>query len=115
MCGERPDLAPALLIVEQLPALVAEQVKAIQNLKIDKITVWDSGDGGGNSTAGFLKGLIGSLPPIHELARQAGIELPAVLGQVSETSSMRAPPAEDVATAAETAAKDSARNDAKTS
>ena len=113
VCGERPDLAPALLIVEQLPALVAEQVKAIQNLKIDKITVWDSGDGGGNSTAGFLKGLIGSLPPIHELARQAGIELPAVLGQVSETSSMRAPPAEDAAAAEETAAKDPARNDAK--
>ena len=39
-------LAPALLIVEQLPTLVAEQVKAIQNLQIDKITVWDSGNGG---------------------------------------------------------------------
>ena len=28
-------------MIEQLPTLVAEQVKAIQNLKIDKITVWD--------------------------------------------------------------------------
>jgi flotillin len=87
VCGERTDLVPALLLIEQLPGLVAEQVKAIQNLKIDKITVWDSGNGGtgGSSTAGFLKGLIGSLPPVHELARQAGIELPEVLGEVADT------------------------------
>ena len=39
ICGDRKDLAPALLIIEKLPELVAEQVKAIQNLKIDKITV----------------------------------------------------------------------------
>ncbi|NNF07359.1 MAG: flotillin family protein, partial [Candidatus Eisenbacteria bacterium] len=87
ICGDRKDLAPALLMVEQLPELVSEQVKAIQNLKIDKITVWDSagGDGvNGSSTAGFLKSLIGSLPPMHELAAQAGIDLPEVLGKVED-------------------------------
>ncbi len=86
-CAENPDIAPTLLMIEQLPALVAEQVKAIQNLKIDKITVWDSGGGkggGGSSTAGFLSGLVGSLPAVHELAAQAGIELPAVLGKVKK-------------------------------
>ncbi|MEQ8663132.1 MAG: SPFH domain-containing protein [Gammaproteobacteria bacterium] len=93
VCGDRPDLVPALLLIEQLPGLVAEQVKAIQNLKIDKITVWDSGNaaGGGSSTAGFLKGLIGALPPVHELARQAGIELPEVLGEVADTRHGGAP------------------------
>jgi flotillin len=90
VCGERKDLAPSLLIIEKLPELVAEQVKAIQNLKIDKITVWDSGANGltgggpGGSTSQFLRGLIGSLPPIHDLAEQAGIDLPAVLGKVKE-------------------------------
>ena len=90
ICGDRKDIAPSLLIIEQLPQLVAEQVKAIQNLKIDKITVWDSGNGAGDakgaggSTSQFLKGLIGSLPPIHELAQQAGIELPDVMGKVSQ-------------------------------
>ncbi len=87
VCGDNKDLAPTLLIVEQMPELIAEQVKAIQNLKIDKITVWDSGqgaDGGAGSTAGFLRGMIGSLPPMHELAKQAGIELPGVLGKVDE-------------------------------
>ena len=88
-CGERKDLAPALLIIERLPELVAEQVKAIANLKIDKITVWDSGagaagDGSTGSTGAFLRGLIGSLPPMHELAKQAGIDLPNVLGEVHQ-------------------------------
>jgi len=93
-CGDRGDLAPSLLIIEKLPELIAEQVKAIQNLKIDKITVWDSGQGHGvgadgiptGSTGNFLRGLIGSLPPMHELAEQAGIDLPGVLGKVRENS-----------------------------
>ena len=50
--------------------LVAEQVKAIQNLQIDKITVWDSVNGAqGSSPVGFLRGLIGPLPPLHELVK----------------------------------------------
>jgi len=86
-CAENPHIAPTLLMIEQLPEIVAQQVKAIQNLKIDKITVWDSGsgragEGGRGSTADFLAGLIGALPPIHELARQAGVELPGVLGSI---------------------------------
>ena len=91
VCGDRKDLAPSLLIIEKLPDLVAEQVKAIQNLKIDKVTVWDSGanggaNGPGGSTSHFLRGLIGALPPIHELAKQAGIDLPDVLGKVHKES-----------------------------
>jgi flotillin len=88
VCGDRKDLAPALLIIEKLPELVSEQVKAIQNLKIDKVTVWDSGANGagdGGSTANFLRGLISALPPIHELANQAGIDLPNVLGRVARS------------------------------
>ena len=95
ICGDRKDLAPALLIIEKLPELVAEQVKAIQNLKIDKITVWDSGNGqagdASGSTAGFLRGLIVSLPPIHELAKQAGVDLPDVLGKVGPGDTPPAP------------------------
>ena len=95
-CAENPQIAPTLLMIEQLPTLVAEQVKAIQNLKIDKITVWDSGNGGretrhGGSTADFLSSLIGSLPAMHELAEQAGIELPAVLGKVTRNAARSEP------------------------
>ncbi len=85
-CGSQPQVGPTLLLIEQLPKLVAEQVKAIQNLKIDKITVWDSGmnSGGRSTTADFLSGFVGSLPKLHELAQQAGIELPPALGRVTQ-------------------------------
>jgi flotillin len=88
-CAERPDIAPTLLLIEKMPELVAEQVKAVQNLKIDKVTVWDGGNGnngnGKNGTAGFLSSLIGALPPIHELAEQAGVELPGCLGKLRKS------------------------------
>jgi flotillin len=93
-CGRDAAVGPTLLLIEQLPKLVAEQVKAIQNLKIDKITVWDTGQGhngsvngtgtGRNTTAEWLAGMVGALPRIHELAAQAGIELPAALGKLAE-------------------------------
>jgi len=87
-CGSNPQVGPTLLLIEQLPQLVAEQVKAVQNLKIDKITVWDQGTGsnGRNATSDFLSGMIGSLPRLHELAQQAGIELPPAFGRISQSS-----------------------------
>ncbi len=84
-CAANPQIAPTLLMIEKLPEIVAEQVKAVSNLKIDKITVWDGGRSGkgSNATSDFLSGMISSLPQVHELARQAGIELPAYLGQMN--------------------------------
>lgn len=93
-CADHPEIAPTLLMIEKLPDIVREQVKAIQNLRIDKITVWDGGraNGRGNGgTADFLSSLIGSLPAVHELAKQAGVELPQVLGRLAT----EAPPAEE--------------------
>ncbi|MBC7835723.1 MAG: flotillin family protein [Phycisphaerales bacterium] len=99
-CAENPQVAPTLLLIEKLPELVAEQVKALQNIKIDKITVWDQGTGGPggngrNATSDFLSGLVGSLPRLHELAQQAGIELPSALGRVRDehTHAPRSAPA----------------------
>ncbi len=106
-CGSNPQVGPTLLLIEHLPQLVAEQVKAVQNLKIDKITVWDTGTGhngsGRNTTADFLAGMVGSLPRLHELAKQAGIELPPLLGRWSgdqpTPDGVRHPVASDGATA----------------
>lgn len=86
-CGDQKELAPTLLMIEKLPELVKEQVKAIQNISFDKITVWENGAGasdGSGSTANFLRSVAGMLPPVHELAKQAGVELPGYMGKVSE-------------------------------
>lgn len=87
-CGSDAAVGPTLLLIEQLPKLVAEQVKAISALKIDKITVWDTGTNanGRNTTSDFLAGMVNSLPRLHELAQQAGIELPSALGKVARTA-----------------------------
>ncbi len=78
--------AATLLMVEKIEEIVARQTEAIANLKIDKITVWDSGAGGseGGSTANFVSSLIRSLPPVHDVAKMAGVDLPDYLGSVKE-------------------------------
>ena len=78
--------AATFLMVEKLEDIVARQVEAIKNLKIDKVVVWDSagGDGEGTATANFVSGLIKSLPPLHDVAGMAGVELPGYLGSVAE-------------------------------
>jgi uncharacterized membrane protein len=51
--------AATLLMVEKIENIVARQLEAIQNVKIDEITVWDSGGSEqGASTAGFVSSLI---------------------------------------------------------
>jgi flotillin len=86
--GGRPDQAALLMIVEHLPKLVEEQIKAISNLKIDSVTVWDAGrgNGGKGSTADFVASLAGVLPPLHELTKNVGIELPEFLGRMSQAA-----------------------------
>ena len=75
------DEAVRLLIADKLEAIVAEQVKAISGVKIDKVTVWDNGASadGKTATAGFLSGLLKSLPPLEDLYRMAGLEMPEFL------------------------------------
>jgi flotillin len=83
-CGGDAKAAATLLMIEKLESMVAMQVEAIKNLKIDKITVWDSGADGknGNTTANFLSGMVKSLPPLHEIAEMAGLYLPKYLGDL---------------------------------
>jgi len=75
--------AATLLMIEKLEELVSRQVEAISNLKIDKITVWDSGNGS-SSTANFIANLFKSLPPLQDISQMAGFELPQYLGKVQK-------------------------------
>jgi flotillin len=56
--------------------------------------VWDSGaaNGHGSSTASFLSSLVASLPPLQEIAKMAGIELPEYLGRMAEPRGDAGPP-----------------------
>jgi len=86
--GGDTKAAATLLMVEKIEELVSRQTEAISDLKIDKITVWDSGNGGNNgeggSTSNFISSLMQSLPPVHDVAKMAGIELPAYLGEMKD-------------------------------
>lgn len=82
--NNRPEIATSFLMIEKIENIVEKQVDAIKNIKFDKITVWDGGSGSanGSTTANFMKDLIKALPAMHDLAGQAGIELPQILGKV---------------------------------
>ncbi|WP_026966458.1 flotillin family protein [Algoriphagus terrigena] len=79
--GGDPTKAFQLLLIEKLPELVKTQVEAVKNIKIDKITVWDSGQGenGNNSTANFVSGMMKTVPPLNDLFNMAGLNLPTYL------------------------------------
>ncbi|QXP56924.1 flotillin family protein [Cellulophaga sp. HaHa_2_95] len=80
--GNNPKDAVLLLVADKLPELVKTQAEAIKNIKIDKVTVWDSGaksaDGKG-STANFISGMYKSVPPLQEMFNMAGMQLPEYL------------------------------------
>ena len=86
-CNGDSKAAATLLMIEKIEEIVSAQVEAIKNLKIDKITVWDSGGGSGgtSSTASFVSNLVKSLPPLHDVAQMAGVELPDYLGRLVDT------------------------------
>ena len=91
--NNRPEIATSFLMIEKIEKIVEKQVDAIKNIKFDKITVWDGGTGSanGSTTANFMKDLIKALPAMHDLAGQAGIELPQILGKVDSSADVAKP------------------------
>lgn len=84
--------AAALLLIEKLTEIAGIQAKAIQDLPIEKVIIWDGGsEGGGMSNLG--KKLMGALPPMHELAKQVGLEMPGFLGKMGATATGETPAA----------------------
>ena len=58
-------------------------VGGLHEVPIEKVIVWDGGgkDGGMSNLGGRL---MGALPPMHDLAKQVGLELPDFLGKMKE-------------------------------
>ena len=92
--GGDPRAAAQLMLTDKMEDLIRIQVEAVKNVKIDKVTVWDSGAGkdGKSATAGYISGLMKSIPPLNEMFQMAGMELPPFLG--SEKKEAAAPAAE---------------------
>lgn len=84
--GNNSKDAAMLIIADKLPELVRLQTEAIKNIQIDKVTVWDGGNGkdGKTSTANFISGMYQSVPPLQEIFKMAGLELPTYLGSEEE-------------------------------
>lgn len=86
-CGDDAKSASTMLLIEKLEEVVRLQTEAIKNIKIDKITVWDSGVGAngekGSSTSNFISQFVKSLPALRDVASMAGLELPEYLGKVT--------------------------------
>ena len=78
--------AATLLMIEKMEDLVSKQMEAISKLKIDKITVWDSGSSNGqsSSTSNFVSNFVKSIPPLQDISSMVGIELPDYLGKIAD-------------------------------
>jgi flotillin len=77
--NNNPQAAVGLLLVDKIPELAKIQADAIKNIKFDKVTVFDGGDGQG--TAGFLSGIFKSIPALSDFMNQSGLNLPEYLAR----------------------------------
>ena len=86
--GGDANAAIRLMVTDKLEELTRIQVDAVKNLKIDKVTVWDGGEGrdGKTATAGFVSGLMKTIPPMSEMFDMAGMNLPEFLGKKQEAA-----------------------------
>ena len=85
--GGDAQQAITMLITDKLPELVQTQVEAVKGIKIDKVTVWDGGNGteGRTATSNFISGMMKSVPPLEDLFKMAGMQLPSYLkGKVQD-------------------------------
>ena len=79
--GGNANDAMKLMIADKLEELTKTQVEAVKNLKIDKVTVWDSmgGKEGTSTTSNFLSSMLKTIPPMQEMFQMAGMQLPEFL------------------------------------
>jgi len=79
-----------LLLIEKLEEIAGVQAKAIADLPIEKVVVWDGGGKDGGGLSGLGGRLMGALPPMHDLAKQVGLDLPEFLGKLQNEKDVKA-------------------------
>ena len=79
--------AERLFLIQMLPDIIKQVVSTVDNLKVDKITVVDSGQGGsGSGVPGLFSQIAGSTPALLEsLKASTGIDVAGLLNKASQT------------------------------
>ncbi|WP_420461057.1 flotillin family protein [Neolewinella sp.] len=72
--GGNPESAINYLMLDKLAELTRIQTDAIKDVDIDKVVVYDSGNGQG--VGNFVQGLYGMVPQLNDFLRQSGMSLP---------------------------------------
>lgn len=87
--------AERLFLIQMLPDIMREVIKTVDNLKIDKLTVVDSGQGGsGNGVPAVMSQIAGATPALLEsLKASTGVDIATMLSRAANSS--QAPPAEE--------------------
>lgn len=91
--GGVADDAVKMLLSDKIEELVKLQVEAIKNIKIDKVTVWDSmggGKEGGSTTSNFISSMVKAVPPLQDVFNMSGMELPAIMGKPIDPDAAKA-------------------------
>ena len=72
--GGDPQSAINYLMLDKLTELTRIQTDAIKDIDIDKVVVYDNGNGKG--VGNFVQGLYGMVPQLDDFLRQSGMRLP---------------------------------------
>ena len=75
--GGDPQSAIGYLMIDKLTELAKIQTDAIKDIEIDKVVVYDNGNGQG--VGNFVQGLYGMVPQLNDFLEQSGMSLPAAL------------------------------------
>lgn len=94
--GGDPQSAIGYLMIDKLTEMAKIQTSAIKDLEIDKVVVYDNGNGQG--VGNFVQGLYGMMPQLNDFLSQSGMSLPKAL---VENMSGEAPKAAIVETVSE--------------
>lgn len=82
-----PD-AERLFLIQMLPDIMREVIKTVDNLKIDKLTIVDSGQGGsGSGVPAVMSQIAGATPAVLEsLKASTGIDIAGMLSRAAAAS-----------------------------
>lgn len=81
--GNDSAAAASLLLIEKMEDIVRAQSEAIKGMEFGNVTVWDSGGAGnGGGMKNFLRDMMSTMPPMHEIAKKVGVSLPEFMGSI---------------------------------